>query len=163
LIKSPRRQDSQVPSLPPKKPTPTRCPTLHLKTLEPMASIRPTTSCPGTRGRLRPGNWPSTVNVSVPQIPQASTRIRTCPSPGSGIGLSTIRRLLGAATSTALYVFAISSSLADAICPPWMSDQRVNTVACDSPAPSLVPLSLVSVLRCLLDVQKNSLVDERWL
>src|SRR2546427_794537 len=47
---------------------------------------------------------PVTVAASVWQIPHASTRIRTCPDPGSETCRSTTRSMPGAETSTALYV-----------------------------------------------------------
>src|SRR5712672_3195733 len=40
-------------------------------------------------------------------MPQASTRMRTWPGPGSGMGRSTTLRIFGAETSTALYVLFI--------------------------------------------------------
>src|ERR1700741_754766 len=50
---------------------------------------------------------PSIVAASVWQIPHASTRIRTCPAPGSATGRSTTRSFPGTETSTALYVLFI--------------------------------------------------------
>src|ERR1700728_224739 len=43
---SPRRQISQVPSSPPKNPTPTRWPTCQVVTRRPTSSTRPIASCP---------------------------------------------------------------------------------------------------------------------
>src|SRR5262245_40078401 len=107
----PRRHGSQTPSSPPKKPTPTRWPAFQRDTPPPNASMRPTISCPGTRGRLNPGYIAVTVAASVWQTPQASTRILTWPAPGSRIGRSTTRSTPGAETSTAWYLSAISVPL----------------------------------------------------
>src|SRR5262249_8347076 len=70
---------------PPYQPSPTRCPTFHSVTSSPIASTRPTTSCPGTRGYVFGiGTRPSLVTESLWQIPQACTRTRTSPAFGSG-------------------------------------------------------------------------------
>src|SRR3954469_17694244 len=91
--KSPRRQLSQEPQCQACQPTPTRWPACHRSgTSLPTASITPTTSCPGTRGKVMPGHWPSLVKTSLWQTPQAWTLIRTDPGPGSGIGRSTSSR-----------------------------------------------------------------------
>src|SRR5262249_7307471 len=75
------------------QPTPTRWPACHRPgTSLPTASITPTTSCPGTRGKVMPGHWPSLVIASLWQMPQAWTLIRTDPGRGSGIGRSTSSR-----------------------------------------------------------------------
>src|ERR1700689_1847006 len=104
---SPRRQASQVPSSPPKNPTPTRWPVFHVVTPGPTSSIRPITSWPGTRGKERLGNCASTVAASEWHTPQASTRIRTCPAPGEATFLSTKEKTPGEEISTARYVLAI--------------------------------------------------------
>src|ERR1700722_18358814 len=104
---SPRRQVSQVPSSPPKNPTPTRWPTFQVVTRAPTSSMRPIASWPGTRGYTTPGSCPSTVPASEWHTPQASTRIRTCSSPGPTTGFSTRRKVPGLVISTALYVFLI--------------------------------------------------------
>src|SRR5271169_4776931 len=104
---SPRRQVSQVPSSPPKNPTPTRWPTFQVVTRRPTSSMRPIASWPGTRGYTTPGSCPSTVPASERQTPQASTRIRTCSSPGPTTGFSTRPKVPGLLISTALYVFPI--------------------------------------------------------
>src|SRR5262249_53654537 len=58
--KSPRRQLSQERQCQACQPTPTRWPACHRPgTSLPTASITPTTSCPGTRGKVMPGQWPS--------------------------------------------------------------------------------------------------------
>src|SRR5262249_32924990 len=80
---SPRRHGSHLPQWPPYQPSPTRCPTFHSVTRSPIASTRPTTSCPGTRGYVI-GNRPSLVTESLWQTPQACTRTRTSPAFGSG-------------------------------------------------------------------------------
>src|SRR5690348_15987972 len=91
--KSPRRQLSQERQCQACHPTPTRWPACHRPgTSLPAASITPTTSCPGTRGKVMPGHWPSMVKTSLWQTPQAWTLIRTDPGPGSGIGRSTSSR-----------------------------------------------------------------------
>src|SRR5437764_9555268 len=91
--KSPRRQLSQYPQCQACQPTPTRWPACHRSgTSWPVASITPTTSCPGTRGKVMPGQRPSLVIASLWQMPQAWTLIRTDPGPGSGIGRSTSSR-----------------------------------------------------------------------
>src|SRR5580700_9001196 len=107
---SPRRQVSQVPSSPPKNPTPTRWPTFQVVTRRPTSSMQPIASWPGTRGYTTPGSCPSTVPASEWHTPQASTRIRTCSSPGPTTGLSTRRKIPGLVISTALYVFPILAS-----------------------------------------------------
>src|ERR1700686_64159 len=104
---SPRRQASQVPSSPPKNPTPTRWSTFHAVTPGPTSSIRPTTSWPGTRGKERLGNCASTVATSEWHTPQASTRIRTCPAPGTTTFLSTKEKTPGEEISQALYVLCM--------------------------------------------------------
>src|SRR6185369_6193499 len=91
--KSPRRQLSHERQCQACQPTPTRWPGCHRPgTSLPTASITPTTSCPGTRGKVMPGHWPSLVKTSLWQTPQAWTLIRTDPGPGSGIGRSTSSR-----------------------------------------------------------------------
>src|SRR5262249_9785948 len=90
---SPRRQLSQERQCQACQPTPTRWPACHRPgTSFPTASITPTTSWPGTRGKVMPGHWPSLVKTSLWQTPQAWTLIRTAPGPGSGIGRSTSSR-----------------------------------------------------------------------
>src|SRR3989442_1246480 len=60
------------------------------------------TSCPGTRGYCTSGKVPSLVRVSLWQMPQAWTLIRTVPGPGSGISRSTISKgAFGRETCTA--------------------------------------------------------------
>src|ERR1700691_2905002 len=54
-----------------------------------------------------PGNCASTVAASEWHTPQASTRIRTCPAPGTATFLSTKENTPGEEISTALYVLAI--------------------------------------------------------
>jgi hypothetical protein len=90
---------------------PARCPISYFETSGPSFSMRPTASCPRTRGNFSPGKVPSTAAESVWLTPQASTRMRTCPSPGCGTGRSTTWRLPGNATSTALYVVGIYAAL----------------------------------------------------
>src|SRR5262249_33290147 len=91
--KSPRRQLSQERQCQAGQPTPTRWPACHRPgTSLATASITPTTSCPGTRGKVIPGHWPCLVKTSLWQTPQAWTLIRTDPGPGSGIGRSTSSR-----------------------------------------------------------------------
>src|SRR5262249_8732331 len=80
---SPGRPGSHLPQWPPYQPSPTRCPTFHSVTPSPIASTRPTTSCPGTRGYVI-GNRPSLVSTSLWQIPHACTRTRTSLAFGSG-------------------------------------------------------------------------------
>src|SRR5215470_3899781 len=70
--------------------------------------MRPTTSCPGTRGQLI-GKAPSTVPESEWQTPHASTRMRTWPGPGSTNGFITATNSPGFVTSIALYVSLISA------------------------------------------------------
>src|SRR5579884_2589750 len=86
----PRRQGSQYPQYPPFHPTPTRCPGVHPATPAPTASTNPTTSCPGTRGYVMPGNVPSLVSESLWQMPHACTLIRNVPARGCGTARSTI-------------------------------------------------------------------------
>ena len=70
--KSPRRQLSQERQCQACHPTPTRWPGCHRSgTSLPTASITPTTSCPGTRGKVMPGQRPSLVIASLWQMPQA--------------------------------------------------------------------------------------------
>src|ERR687884_424635 len=82
-MKSPRRQESQCPQLPPNHPTPTLCPGFHslLATPLPTASIIPAISWPGTLGYWMSGNNPSLVTESLWHIPHACTLIRTCVGP----------------------------------------------------------------------------------
>ena len=88
IAKSPRRHGSQTKQCPPCQPTPTRCPGLHALTWSPTASMRPATSCPGTREYASPGKTPSLTSTSLWK-PHASTFTRTCPARGSGITRST--------------------------------------------------------------------------
>src|SRR5258707_4271175 len=104
---SPRRQVSQVPSSPPKNPTPTRWPTCQVVTRGPTSSMRPIASWPGTRGYTTPGSCPSTVPASEGHTPQAATRIRACPAPRTATFLSTKEQTPGEEISTALYVLDI--------------------------------------------------------
>ena len=60
----------------------------------PTASMTPTTSWPGTRGILDPGQIPSFVIESLWQMPQACTLMRTRPGPRSGMSRSTISKVL---------------------------------------------------------------------
>src|SRR5882724_2297947 len=88
-MKSPRRQGSQVKQWPPCQPTPTRWPGFQATTSGPTVSTRPAISWPGIRGYGRPGQSPSLTSTSLWQTPQASTLMRTCARPGSGMGRST--------------------------------------------------------------------------
>ena len=47
----------------------------------------------GTRGYWMPGQWPSLVSESLWHTPQAWTRMRTCPGPGSGNSFERAERL----------------------------------------------------------------------
>src|SRR5579883_355961 len=67
---------------------PTRMPSSSPVTPEPIASIRPTISCPGMTGSLGLDNSPSTTCKSVRQTPQAPTLILISPAPGCGSGRS---------------------------------------------------------------------------
>src|SRR5215471_21392575 len=69
--------------------------------------MRPTTSCPGTRGQLI-GKRASTVPESEWQTPHASTRMRTWPGPGSTSGFITASNSPGFVTWIALYIALIS-------------------------------------------------------
>src|SRR5215469_7689281 len=114
FTRSPFRQNSQYPQEPPRKPTPIRSPTAQPCTPEPRASIRPTTSCPGTRGQMI-GKEPSTVPASEWQTPDASTRMRTLPGPGSTSGFTTASNFPGFVTWIALYVALISPPVHDGL------------------------------------------------
>ena len=70
----------------------------------------PATSCPGTRGYWIPGKSPSFVTASLWQTPEACTRMRTWPAPGSGISRSTIWYGPLALTTWAARIFGIESS-----------------------------------------------------
>src|SRR5215471_17918055 len=72
--------------------------------------MRPTTSCPGTRGQLI-GKRASTVPESEWQTPHASTRMRTWPGPGSTSGFITASNSPGFVTWIALYIALISPPL----------------------------------------------------
>ena len=85
----PRRHPSQYPQCPPYQPTPARSPAFHSGTPAPTSSITPTTSWPGTRGYVIPGQCPSFVSESLWHRPHACTLIRTSPAPGRGTGRST--------------------------------------------------------------------------
>src|SRR5271163_2125302 len=106
FTRSPSRQYSQCPQLPPRKPTPTRSPTAQPSTSLPIASIRPTASWPGTLGHWI-GNTPSTVAESEWHTPQASTRMRTWPAGGSTSGFSVSSSLPLLTACTARYVEAL--------------------------------------------------------
>src|SRR6266849_4823079 len=109
-MKSPRRQASQVKSWPPCHPTPTRWPGFQLATSAPTASMRPAISCPGTRGYWRPGQYPSFTSMSLWQMPQASTLIRTWLRAGSGMFLSTSSKLPPGLPTWTAFIFNIAAS-----------------------------------------------------
>src|SRR5262249_43120009 len=88
--------------------TPTRCPSVHLETPSPRASMTPATSWPGTRGYWSPGQCPFMTAESLWQTPQAATLTRTAPGGGSGIGRSTISNLwFGPASCATRIVFIV--------------------------------------------------------
>ena len=125
-ISQPRRHGSQWPQCPPNQPTPTRCPTRQPATPAPSASITPAISCPGMRGKARPGICPSTVRLSLWQTPQASTRTRTSPRAGSGTSRSTSSSGPPARATCTARIFAIAFS--------WcMSQVRSCAVWADRP------------------------------
>src|SRR4051794_7640203 len=123
--KSPRRQLSQEKQCQACHPTPTRWPGCHRSgTSLPTASITPTTSCPGTRGKVMPGQRPSLVKTSLWQTPQAWTLIRTDPGPGSGIGRSTSSRGPPARETWATRIVALRMFIS-VFCGSWMACMRV--------------------------------------
>src|ERR1700681_2529047 len=114
FTRSPSRQYTQYPQLPPRKPTPTRWPIFQPWTPSPIASIRPTASWPGTLGHSI-GRIPSTVAESEWHTPHASTWMRTCCGGGSDNGFSASSSFPGLTACTARYVdfgFAIIPSVA---------------------------------------------------
>src|ERR1700730_3846672 len=68
----------------------TRSPSASAVTPAPTAAIRPAASCPITIGGIRRPDDPSYPCTSLPQIPQAPTRISTSPAPTTGVGTSAI-------------------------------------------------------------------------
>ena len=64
----------------------------------------------GHPGYWRPGQSPSFVRESLWQTPEACTRMRTCPAPGSGISRSTIWYGPLALTTWAARILGIESS-----------------------------------------------------
>src|SRR3984893_895887 len=68
----------------------TRSPSASAVTPAPTAAIRPAASCPITIGGIRRPDDPSYPCTSLPQIPQAPTRISTSPAPAAGVGTSAI-------------------------------------------------------------------------
>src|SRR6266852_4648093 len=72
----------------------TRSPSANPVTPAPTAAIRPAASCPITIGGIRRPDDPSYPCTSLPQIPQAPTRINTSPVPAAGVGTSAISSCL---------------------------------------------------------------------
>src|SRR6266852_1972260 len=68
----------------------TRSPSANPVTPAPTAAILPAASCPITIGGIRRPDDPSYPCTSLPQIPQAPTRISTSPAPAAGVGTSAI-------------------------------------------------------------------------
>src|SRR3984893_10176564 len=68
----------------------TRSPSASAVTPAPTAASRPAASCPITIGGIRLPDDPSYPCTSLPQIPQAPTRISTSPAPTAGVGTSVI-------------------------------------------------------------------------
>jgi hypothetical protein len=66
----------------------------------PAASTVPANSCPRVTG-IDPGYSPCRMCRSVPQIPQASTRISRPRGPGSGVSISRTRKVCKASSRTA--------------------------------------------------------------
>src|SRR6266851_2883297 len=64
-----------------------------------------------------PGHKPSFVSTSLWQTPQACTLIRTCPTPGSGISRSTIRKSAPGLDTCATFIVPIAIAVV-AINPP---------------------------------------------
>src|SRR5260370_23509242 len=56
-----------------------------------------------------PGKSPSFVTLSLWQIPQACTRMRTCPAPGLGISRSTISKFAPGLGTWTTFIFAIEA------------------------------------------------------
>src|SRR5580693_7397904 len=54
-----------------------------------------------------PGQYPSFTRTSLWQMPQASTRMRTCPAGGCGISRSTISKSAPAFGTCTTFIFAI--------------------------------------------------------
>ena len=100
-----RRQNGQTPQVWPSQGMPTRSPILNPSTPAPIASIRPTISCPGMIGDLGSGSSPSSTCKSVRQTPQASTLTRISPGPVCRSGRSVhTRRVLGLFSTIAFMV-----------------------------------------------------------
>src|ERR1700704_1997994 len=64
-----------------------------------------------------PGHKPSFVSTSLWQTPQACTLIRTCPTPGSGISRSTIRKSAPGLETCATFIVPTATAVV-AINPP---------------------------------------------
>src|ERR1700741_3925405 len=64
-----------------------------------------------------PGHWPSFVNTSLWQTPQASPLTRTCPASGLGISRSTISKSAPGLGTCAAFIAAIPTFVV-AINPP---------------------------------------------
>src|SRR6266478_5546356 len=56
-----------------------------------------------------PGQYPSFTRLSLWQMPQACTRMRTCPAVGLGISRSTISKSAPAFGTNATFIFAIET------------------------------------------------------
>src|SRR5437899_10454139 len=56
-----------------------------------------------------PGQCPSFTRLSLWQMPQACTRMRTCPADGGGISRSTISKSAPGLGTSATFIFAIET------------------------------------------------------
>src|SRR5229473_2691946 len=56
-----------------------------------------------------PGQYPSFTRLSLWQMPQACTRMRTCPAVGLGISRSTISKSAPGFGTSATFIFAIET------------------------------------------------------
>ena len=83
---------------------------LQPTTPAPTASITPAISCPGMRGKERPGHCPSTVRLSLWHTPHASMRTRTSPRAGSGTSRSTSSSGPPPRATCTARIFAIAAS-----------------------------------------------------
>src|SRR5262245_52588615 len=95
-VSRPSEQNSHSPHVQCNHGTPTRSPTPNPVTPSPTEAIVPVTSCPSVKGSLVIGlsrsHSPIARCRSEWQTPQAATLINTSPAPGSGVGISSIRK-----------------------------------------------------------------------
>src|SRR5215813_14272453 len=109
-VSRPAEQNSHSPQVQCNHGTPTRSPTSNPVTPSPTEAMAPATSCPSVNGSfvigLSKSHSPIARCKSEWQTPQAATLINTSPGPGSGVGISSIRK--GSANECKTAAFKIS-------------------------------------------------------